>query len=938
MAKAGTRGSEWKRWDLHIHVPTTRLNCQYKTPSIEALPELPKIDHGADDTVHNIIKHKPDEARLWWTFCTLIAKSSASVFGLTDYFRITEFHKFNAFWKMYLNTLDDTTEKQQREKVFFPNLELRLDRAVNGKQEPVDYHIIFDNRPEVLDDAKTFLYNLTVKYGTGKTQVTKVANLQDAQCKHAFVTLDDIHDALVEAFPASKYTTCPYLTIVPNNSHGVAPRNPKSRIDHVADDIRSRTDVIFGNHHDYEFYTKTDIPKPVIAGSDAHSFEELQCHCEPSDQHKKLGITWIKSTPTFAGLQQILVEPVTRVKIADTSPLKIRNRHRISKISFPESANKDFPSEILFNPNFNAIIGSRSSGKSTLLKYIAKTSNAKLLDGDELEEPAANQQWPGPSDMPTITWGDGSTELRRLTYIGQGQLAEIGENAKRVADLIEPTLANTQPTVIKNYNDLKKRVDDSAEQIVQLINKYFEDYDLLDELRSKQHTIGDREGLEKERSECLRALGATNEGPAPSSSTKISDRLTCLTLEKERVDRIIEDLGAKITELNGVLESDFDVNIDIQYTPAIEQPDLLRSIDSSPDIQAAINQARNAVRHGLRSSIIEVRMLRDGLSKIFDDANDKCDDIAKELDKLQVNSDTLARLNQVTQDLAKHEEVSRQIEARARLLDEDLKSIDSARREVTLTIENTTEEINRSVREIDGIRFSLEWGIDEERSDVIVERLNRHQSRRLVDELESDFSEVFSFSAADIITRANEAKYKAGSDSRMFARDLLSFQRLPRWAGELEDDRIGGYSPASMTPGKQALFALKLIFGSSSDPWPILIDQPEDDLDSRSIYDTLVPYLREVREERQLLVVSHDANVVVSSDAEEVIVANRHGRDRKNQDDRTFDYLTGALEDSRPRRNSQFTLDTQGIREHACAVLDGGEDAFRKRAHRYSLT
>nr|WP_147680067.1 hypothetical protein [Actinomyces ruminicola] len=921
-------------------MPTTRLNCQYKTPSIEVLPELPTLDRGADDIVNDIIKQKPDEARLWWKFCTLIAESPASVFGLTDYFRITEFHKFNTFWKMYLSTLDGAAEERQREKVFFPNLELRLDRAVNGKQEPVDYHIIFDNRPEVLKDVETFLYNLTVKYGTGTTQVAKVANLQDDQCKHAFVTLDDIHDALDEAFPDSKYAISPYLTIVPNNSHGVAPRNPKSRIDHVADDIRSRTDVIFGNQRDSEFYAKADKKKPVIAGSDAHSFEELQYHCKPCDQHRKLGITWIKSTPTFAGLLQILVEPVTRVRIADTSPLKIRDRHRISKISFPESANEHFPSVILFNPNFNAIIGSRSSGKSTLLKYIAKTSNVEninLIVGDALKQPAANQQWPDPSNMPEVTWGDGSTERRPLTYIGQGQLAEIGENAKRVADLIEPTLKNTQPDVIKEYNELRKHVRESTEKIVQLVDKYYEDSDLLDGFQSQLHTIGDRAGLENERRECLNALGTTTEGSAPNSSMEISDRLTDLASKKERADRVVEDLEAKITELDVVLASDFDVNIDIHYTPPIEQPDLRRSIESSPYIQAAVNQAKVAVQHALRTSITEVRTLRDGLRKILDDANELRDSTTEELTKLQVDSVKLTRLNQVTQDLAKYDEISKQIKACRAQLEKDLESIDSAREVIRREIVETTEQINRSMEEVGGIQFTLEWGVDEGKSYAIVERLNRHQSRKLADELENNFNEVILLSAAEIIALANEAKYKAGSDSHIFARDLLAFKLLPRWAGELEDDRIGGYSPASMTPGKQALFALKLIFGSSSDPWPILIDQPEDDLDSRSIYDTLVPYLREVREERQLLVVSHDANVVVSSDAEEVIVANRHGRDRKNRDGRTFDYLTGALEDSHPKRKAEFTLDSQGIREHACAVLDGGEDAFRKRAHRYSL-
>ena len=78
--------------------------------------------------------------------------------------------------------------------------------------------------------------------------------------------------------------------------------------------------------------------------------------------------------------------------------------------------------------------------------------------------------------------------------------------------------------------------------------------------------------------------------------------------------------------------------------------------------------------------------------------------------------------------------------------------------------------------------------------------------------------------------------------------------------------------------GKQALFALTLILNESQEPWPLLIDQPEDDLDSRSIYLAIVPYLGERKKERQIIMVSHNANLVIGADSEVVIVANRHWR------------------------------------------------------------
>jgi hypothetical protein len=77
--------------------------------------------------------------------------------------------------------------------------------------------------------------------------------------------------------------------------------------------------------------------------------------------------------------------------------------------------------------------------------------------------------------------------------------------------------------------------------------------------------------------------------------------------------------------------------------------------------------------------------------------------------------------------------------------------------------------------------------------------------------------------------------------------------------------------------------------------------------------------------------VNHDASLVVGADPEQVIVASRHGVNTKNVDGRTFDYFGDSLEHTRQRREVEIELECGGIREHACDILDGGEEAFRKR-------
>lgn len=186
--------------------------------------------------------------------------------------------------------------------------------------------------------------------------------------------------------------------------------------------------------------------------------------------------------------------------------------------------------------------------------------------------------------------------------------------------------------------------------------------------------------------------------------------------------------------------------------------------------------------------------------------------------------------------------------------------------------------------------------------------------------------------------RGNKVTLNKNYGASTVAADVLTVTNEIRFSAELDSDRIGGFSLSSMTPGKQALFALTLILNESQEPWPLLIDQPEDDLDSRSIYDTIVPYLTKRKRERQIIMVSHNPNLVIGADSEEVIVANRHGADRPNTGAQTFEYLTGSLEHSQARIDTSPTvLGRLGIREHACEILDGGEEAFQKRREKYKI-
>lgn len=70
----------------------------------------------------------------------------------------------------------------------------------------------------------------------------------------------------------------------------------------------------------------------------------------------------------------------------------------------------------------------------------------------------------------------------------------------------------------------------------------------------------------------------------------------------------------------------------------------------------------------------------------------------------------------------------------------------------------------------------------------------------------------------------------------------------------------------------------------------------------------------------------------------QIIVANKHGEDSKNINDRMFDYSSGSIENTKSKDPSIITiLESQGIREHICDILEGSVAAFNNRKDRYNI-
>jgi hypothetical protein len=178
---------------------------------------------------------------------------------------------------------------------------------------------------------------------------------------------------------------------------------------------------------------------------------------------------------------------------------------------------------------------------------------------------------------------------------------------------------------------------------------------------------------------------------------------------------------------------------------------------------------------------------------------------------------------------------------------------------------------------------------------------------------------------------------KAGSEPEQTLRNILDDWYNIKYVVKMGNDSID-----VMSPGKKALVLLQLLIDLADSDCPILIDQPEDDLDNRSIFEQLIPFIRRKKVERQIIIVTHNANIVVGADAEEVVIANQDGIDSAKKVKR-FEYRSGSIENDRTQfKDDGKTIDdgilsSQGIQQHICDILEGGIKAFEKRKNKYHI-
>ncbi|WP_188043155.1 TrlF family AAA-like ATPase [Changpingibacter yushuensis] len=933
------RGSEWRKWDLHVHGPGTKLGDQYKT--IDGTTEIDK-------------------------FCRAIHQSDVAVIGITDYF---SFDAYFAVEKRYAELYGSD------QKLLLPNMELRLPVSVNKASQAVNLHLIFN--PSTLSQkvAETFLSNLKTEgtQGHNRTRISCADLSTSHEYESASVSLASIDEAVSDTFgelAVSPNARQEHLLVVASaKGDGIrAGGSGIKRKNLISDEIDKYCDAFFSNAGSRQYFLDRDrlegddkvVPKPVFDGCDSHSFEDLQRdlgQAHAADGRHR-GITWVKADPSFSGLLQTLIEPADRVLIDSVRPDQKAPYRVISKVRF--SGTQDFPDELTFNQNLCSLIGSRSSGKSALLAHIAHAVDPESTitiqaDAQNLKDrseagPAAGFTW---DDVATtkceVEWASGDGTTGKTIYIPQNSLYRLSEQPGEITKKISPALYRKHPTIKVAHETAMSEIDLANAGVREQVSEWFSLAARIEVAQKETTDLGDkvavaqeRDRLQKEIDEIKQKSELTDE--EVYSYQQISGRLGentarigAIGTESERLASYLV-FGEDGTE-PGIVQDSVQVNVSIR--PAASE--------LSPAIAARIAKIQSDASYEV-SQRVEAELLAIGAELVSERqelaaSSDKIkDDNGVLIEKHEANRELSVVVEKHKKHVARIREIEENEEHQLELLQGQEKCVErlaSFLRDRHTALAGFLKAFESEPRMLDELTLSVEAQVSD---DLIREVTTGFSQRKLSAYIESKGSLVLYEKA-----QANPAVFLAalntkdvslnkGYSPRDVATEVLTVTEEIRFSAELDSDRIGGFTRSSMTPGKQALFALTLILNESQESWPLLIDQPEDDLDSRSIYEVIVPYLVERKKERQIIMVTHNANLVIGADSEQVIVANRHGDDRKNADGRMFQYLCGALEHTQDvDETSPTALGRFGIREHSCEILDGGEEAFEKRRNKYKI-
>jgi ABC-type cobalamin/Fe3+-siderophores transport system ATPase subunit len=587
---------------------------------------------------------------------------------------------------------------------------------------------------------------------------------------------------------------------------------------------------------------------------------------------------------------------------------------------------------VYFNDKLTCIVGGKSTGKSILLHNLAFAIDRQQVEDKEKLSTAVTK------DVVTLTavWADGQQDdTRKIVYIPQtylNSLSDEKESATEIDTLIEDIIllnAESKSAHGEMLAAIKAHKADLNKSFLDLLEIHNE----LSSLYEQKKELGNKVSIETE----IANLNGQKE--------KLSKELSLSEEEIKQYEQAtmrVAELSKQISSIN----SEVEVVQGYQSVVASLDIDLLLSNETAEIVNKAIALSVEAADKAWAAARNEiVKKLLEPLPALN-----------RELEAAKETETTLKPKVQGNQAIAEiAEKIKQENEKLQRFLElDECCTATDAKEKATIATIVSSAELFRNCHQKFADVVNTNAKLSSQELDFSVTVPFRRDD--FIDKLSAIFSinskvfkQVISSDefTAESYTReklheiavkllCSSLPIKGTNTMESALRDVFDDWYNTKYNVKMDNDNID-----VMSPGKKALVLLKLLIDLAESNCPILIDQPEDDLDNRSIFDDLIPFIQKKKRQRQIIVVTHNANVVLGADAEEIIVANQQGNNAPNKEYR-FEYRSGSIESDRPANKADGTpddgiLNGQGIQQHICDILEGGARAFELRKHKYHI-
>jgi len=950
------RGSEWRKWDLHIHSPLSILNNHY--------PKLPNGD--------------PD----WEAFISkLESLGDIAVIGITDYFTIDGYKKLMEFKRQ---------GRLGNIYTILPNIEFRLNSVISSKkdgQKPrrLNFHVIFSDEVSEQDIEEHFLHDLHFFYegnpqdkdDTRKLKPSNIKELgqklinQHKKFKDSGLSPLEIgaiqtvvnHEDITECLKSSRFKG-QYIMVFPEELSNLIDWDGQDH--HTRKGLLQKCDMVFSSNEKTrawclgqepytegveKFIEEFKTPKPCIHGSDAHKIAEicLPCalrgvtghQCEAGGAGCDLRYCWVKSDPTFEGFKQLLYEPQDRVVIQQKNPTPIKSSYTLSKFNISQTAISEDLSiektEIDLNSALVAVTGGKGSGKTALVDLIANSyqDRCNTEDPNSFVRRITDHT---PDIKTTITFED-STEFSKnvsdglffqdseIVYIAQGELEKyIGDNSDLdvyVNNLIfeSPQVKDTVISfefteLINTIKEIEENISKKSEVIIDLEKQTSKEHLHVINLQTKQKEA-ERKDIDKHLQNLEKAQSKQKVALAQNKQKIISS----LKSKKDNLTNLKDLLNSAINFIDSDLAS-FNANI-----AAINV--LLKKLDVDEHFDIISYKQQSILKNRLttvKSEIIKIVKDIEGSQKELETFEADVRKHARLLDKKRENDSVIADLKIKIKEFYEKDTILNQA-------NQDRKNLLKELLETTALQKNKYEEIIKAFSvqkaevlsdlnfgakiEFDFVKFlqTAEDVMDNRKVNIRgkdAESMTYKLFNLIKSILDGNESNIVDFvEEVEKLNRENKNKLKTsqaitvGDFYRFLYRNYLTVIPTVKYKNT---------SLSKLSLGQKATVLIKIYLAQGDKP--IIIDSHDDHLDNEFIMDELVNAIRQAKMYRQVILVSNNGNVVINSDAEQIIIANRN--------DASISYISGSIENPK-------------IRNRAVRVLEGGSDAFLRRQQKYRL-